>query len=67
MRDLSKMLNLIIDNPEKDNEYILNSAGLMQGMSVDEIILENSCLSAVRRLSTDSIKGLKKVIDNRGR
>ncbi len=62
MRNLSKMMDIIIENPDNDNEYILNSAGLNQGMSVKEVQLENTCLKAVKKLSPETIKRIKRVL-----
>ena len=62
MRDLSKMMDMIIEKPDSTNEYILNSAGLKQGMSTEEVLLENACLNAIRKLSPGTISKLKQII-----
>ena len=58
MRDNKKLLNLIINNPDASNEYLLNTAGSNPNMSIQELGLENRCISALKKEDADFLKKL---------
>lgn len=62
MRDIKKLMELIKNEPNKTNEYILNSSGTVKGMSPEEVKLEDRSLTVIRKLDEKSIDMLYRSI-----
>ena len=53
MRDYKKLLNMIEEEPERSNEYLLNSSGAEPGMSQERIYMENKALTAIKNANQE--------------